>query len=78
MFHPVFKRTKSRREMPLSAIALAAALEFVPVLKTPKQAVDLPDSEIFSRPEFMVLDVGMPTRKDGGMACFMFSPPHPF
>ena len=40
-------------------------------IHTTKQAANLPDSEVFSRSEFMVSGLGVPIRKDGSTTCFV-------
>ena len=46
-------------------------------IHTTKQAGNLPDSEVFSRPKFMVSGLGASTRKDGGTTCFVWIYPAP-
>ena len=44
---------------------------------TTKQAGNLPDSEVFSRSEFMVSGLGVSIRKDGSTTCFVCLHPAP-
>jgi len=46
-------------------------------IHTTKQAGNLPDSEVFSRPNTLVLGLGVPNRKAGSTTCFVWIYPAP-